>query len=69
MTLSERIERRKNRIFTKDRMIMFILLFTTVFFAVTSYIHKDRLEVLKSKVLTYDYQNGSEGIKQIARNI
>lgn len=69
MNLSERIEKRKNRILNKERVAILILLFTTIFFATTSYMHKDRLDVLKSKVITYDYENGSKGIKDIAKNI
>lgn len=69
MNLSERIEKRKNRIFNKERVVILILLFTTIFFATTSYMNKDRLDVLKSKVINYDYENGSKGIKDIAKNI
>ena len=69
MNLSERIEKRKNRILNKERVVILILLFTTIFFATTSYMNKDRLDVLKSKFINYDYENVSKGIKDIAKNI
>ena len=69
MTLSERIEKRKNRILNKDRIIALFLLFTTVAFGASNYIHKERLEVLKNKVIYYDYDRGSKELKEIARNI
>ena len=69
MTLSERVEKRKNRILNKDRVIALFLLFTTVAFGTSNYIHKERLEVLKNKVIYYDYSRGSREIKNIARNI
>ena len=69
MNLSERIEKRKNRMFNKDRAIALFLLFTTVAFGSSNYIHKERLEVLKNRVIYYDYDKGSKELKEIARNI
>lgn len=69
MTLSERIEKRKNRMLNKDRIIALFLLFTTVAFGTSNYIHKERLEVLKNRVIYYDYDRGSKELKEIARNI
>lgn len=69
MTLSERVEKRKKRIFNRDRIIALFLLFTTVALATSNYIHKERLEVLKNRVIYYDYSRGSRELKEIARNI
>ncbi len=69
MNLSERIEKRKSRMFNKDRIIALFLLFTTIFFAANAYIQSNRLEVLKDKVIYYDYSRGSKELKQVARNI
>ena len=69
MNLSERIEKRKNRMFNKDRIISLFLLFTTVAFGSSNYIYKERLEVLKNRVIYYDYDRGSKELKEIARNI
>ncbi|WP_300449543.1 hypothetical protein [Fusobacterium sp.] len=69
MNLSERIEKRKNRMFNKDRIITLFLLFTTVAFGASNYIYKERLEVLKNRVIYYDYDRGSKELKEIARNI
>lgn len=69
MNLSERIEKRKNRMFNKDRIIALFLLFTTVAFGTSNYIYKERLEVLKNRVIYYDYDKGSKELKEIARNI
>lgn len=69
MNLSERIEKRKNRMLNKDRVIALFLLFTTVAFGTSNYIHKERLEVLKNRVIYYDYDRGSKELKEIARNI
>lgn len=69
MNLSERIEKRKNRMFNKDRIIALFLLFTTVAFGTSNYIYKERLEVLKNRVIYYDYDKGSKELKEISRNI
>lgn len=69
MNLSERIEKRKNRMFNKDRIIALFLLFTTVAFGTSNYIYKERLEVLKNRVIYYDYDKGSKELKEITRNI
>ena len=55
--------------FTKERIILLILLFATVFFGVSNYVNHNRLEVLKDKVIYYDYNRGCKELKQIARNI
>lgn len=59
----------KKRVLNIYKIVALALLFATVFFAANAYVYANRLEVLKDKVIYYDYNRGGNELKQIARNI